>query len=335
MKEQKNNIKDINRYLDNFYATEEVHRLRELIRSEIGSESLDARMKELWIECLASREEPLYKEELLKREAERLLEERVGKAVTPKKRQWKLRLWSRVAASLLLLIVASWTVYYAAKDRHLSTTELTYQEVHVPYGEKKELLLPDGTTVLLNAGSHFSYPDKFMGEERQVKLNGEGFFSVAKDKSHPFVVSSRDLDIKVLGTVFNVKTYEEDELVSVAVRSGKVQVDTDGISSRLTSGEQITLNHRTKDYQKKTVEANSISSWRKGGLFFNETPIADVVRELNRIYNCKVRFEEGQNFNNLIVGEHDNKSIESVLKSIEYTSGIKCRKEGSEYILYK
>ena len=322
----------INRYLDNMYGADEIEQMQQLIRSEVGSEYLDERMREFWIECLDSATTGKQDKESLRREALRLIER--TKQSRTKQKKWRIPAWTKVAASVLFLVATSLTVYFVADDRFMNT-DVVYHELKVPFGQKEEITLADGSRVVLNAGSIFRYPERFTQEERNVYLDGEALFSVTSNIKQPFIVTSTNMAIKVLGTEFNVRTYGEDELAAVSVKSGKVQVMTEEMTTRLTSGDHITLNNRTKDFQKNKVELKSISYWVKGGLAFHETPIRDVAKELTRIYNHKIHFEKGQSFNNLIIGEHDNKSLEAVLKSIEYTSGIKFRKEGDDYILYK
>lgn len=292
----------------------------------------DERMAELWLECLETTDTKGQDREALKQEALRLIDALEHPAT--KRRNRNFPAWGKAAAAAALLVTISLSAWFFT-GKGAGDDEIAYLELTVPYGEKKEITLTDGSKVTLNAGSKFRYPGQFADGERDVYLDGEAFFSVAPDKKKPFKVISGNMAIKVLGTEFNVRTYGEDELASVSVRTGKVQVETGEMMSRLIAGDHITLNNRTKDFRKNTVEIKSITYWIHGGLAFHETPINDVAKELTRIYNHKIRFEKGQTFNNLIIGEHDNKSLESVLKSIEYTSGIKFRKEGEEYVLYK
>lgn len=123
----------------------------------------------------------------------------------------------------------------------------------------------------------------------------------------PFIVKTKRLDVRVLGTRFDVKSYSTDEIVSVSVESGKVQVDLPEAMMRLTAKEQVLINTVSGEYSKKT-EDRGVAVWMKGGLRFYSTPIRDVAKELERVYNCRIAFAPGQDFNNLITGEHDNKS---------------------------
>lgn len=208
-------------------------------------------------------------------------------------------------------------------------------EITTSFGEKRQVTLPDGTLLVLNSCSQVRYPDRFVGDLREVELEGEGYFRVARNEKMPFVVRTKRLDVQVLGTRFDVKSYSTDEIVSVSVESGKVQVDLPEAMMRLTAKEQVLINTVSGEYSKKT-EDRGVAVWMKGGLRFYSTPIRDVAKELERVYNCRITFAPGQDFNNLITGEHDNKSLEAVLKSIEFISGdIKYKKEGINVLLYK
>lgn len=327
MKEEKNEIhRKIDRYLDNLYTREEANSLLEELPQKEQLDYLEACSMKMWEESLEADRSVNLTDETSRREAIHLLQ-------SLRKKTYSIRPLLRIAACLTLVALAGWGVLYMGNSRSQEVAEL--QEMYVAYGDKKELKLSDGTIVILNSGTRIKYPVRFEGAERLVELSGEAFFSVAKDAEHPFIVATPQLQLKVLGTEFNIKVYDQDERAAVSVKSGKVEVETEEVVSRLIAGEQIQINTLTRDYRKEREDFNNISSWIKGGLFFNEAPIGDVVKELNRIYNCTIRFEEGQSFDNLIVGEHDNKSIESVLKSIEYTTGIKYRKEGAVFVLYK
>ena len=187
--------------------------------------------------------------------------------------------------------------------------------------------------VCLNSCSHVRHPNNFTGEERKIVLEGEGYFQVHRNEEQPFIVSTRRFDVRVLGTCFDIKSYSSDEIVSVEVESGKVQVDLPEAMMRLKGKEQVLINTISGEYSKRREERR-VAIWKKGGLRFNSTPIRDVAKELERMYNCHITFANGK-FNNLISGEHDNKSLEAVLQSIEYTSGIRYKKEGNHILLYK
>lgn len=217
---------------------------------------------------------------------------------------------------------------------YVSNQQISYLEASTSYGEHKEVILPDGTVLTLNSCSRVRYPNRFVVDERRIELEGEGFFQVSRNENQPFIINTHFFDVRVLGTSFNVKSYSSDETVMVDVESGKIQVDMPEAMMRLTANEQVRINTVSGEYSKER-EKHAVAVWRGGALRFDATPIHDVAKELERMYNCRITFAQGQSFENLISGEHDNKSLEAVLQSIEYSSGIHYKVSGQNVLLYK
>lgn len=252
------------------------------------------------------------------------------KHIEHKKRTWFRRVMTIAASVAAVIAIVTGSISYF---RYMSEQQITFAEISTSFGEKKRVELPDGTILVLNSCSQVRYPDSFQGDIRKVELEGEGYFRVAHNEDMPFIVQTKRLDVRVL-TRFDVKSYSTDEIVSVSVESGKVQVDLPEAMMRLTAKEQVLINTVSGEYSKKKEE-RGVAVWIKGSLRFNSTPIRDVAKELERVYNCQITFASGQEFDNLITGEHDNKSLESVLKSIEFISDINYKKEGRNILLYK
>ena len=313
MKDTKTEKDKLHRYLDDLYTRDDASQLLQSIKDSENQDILNELAAEVWEES--------------KREARQLL-----KRIEHKKRTW-FRRASVVAvstAAVIAIIIGSVNFF-----RYMNEQQVTLAEITTSFGEKRQVTLPDGTLLVLNSCSQVRYPDRFVGDLREVELEGEGYFRVARNEKMPFVVRTKRLDVQVLGTRFDVKSYSTDEIVSVSVESGKVQVDLPEAMMRLTAKEQVLINTVSGEYSKKT-EDRGVAVWMKGGLRFYSTPIRDVAKELERVYNCRITFAPGQDFNNLITGEHDNKSLEAVLKSIEFISGdIKYKKEGINVLLYK
>lgn len=144
-------------------------------------------------------------------------------------------LWYRlryVAAAAVLLLLSSTVAWYVSGNYYNDGAEL--QTLVAAYSEIKKVVLSDGTTVRLNSGSTLTYPKQFRGKERKVMLQGEGFFEVAKDKAHPFVVSAGGLNVKVLGTKFNIRGYADDDYITATLVEGSILVyDNDERSVKL------------------------------------------------------------------------------------------------------
>ncbi|NMH86755.1 FecR family protein [Flavivirga algicola] len=200
---------------------------------------------------------------------------------------------------------------------------LVYNKLTVPYGKRFDLILSDGTTVFLNSGSSIKYPVKFIkGFNRQVFLNGEAFFDVAKDKSHPFIVDTKELNVQVLGTKFNVQTYQEDSNIDVVLVEGRVGMDSQKTLDYkenevvLEPGFKGSFNKMQRSITTKKVNTSIYTSWMKGTVVFRNTPLKEIVKRLERLYNVSITinnedFIDNENFNASI--EVDNESIEQVL----------------------
>ena len=307
----KNNIR---RYLNGTYMMSEVDELHDTLRhaSEDGA-LLDEIASEVWEEAANERFNTVFAETKSYKEAQQLLR--------GLKRRHSLNFRSMgyaaigIAASFLIVFFS----FYWMKYTEVSTQQMT--AISTSFGEKKLVKLPDGSRIMLNACSTLHYPESFEGDVRKVQLKGQAFFEIARDEEKPFMVEAGKLHVQVLGTEFDVKSYSDDELVSVEVKSGKVEVTLPEATLRLTKSEQILVNTVSGDFNKKKGN-KEVASWRKGSLCFNSTPIRDVARELERIYNCHISFKEGQEFTNLISGEHDNQDLSSVLESLHFISGL-------------
>jgi len=319
--------KVIRRFLENFYTKEDTEQFFRDIRDRENDTLIDNIIWQLEEECGLLENPDTINYEQYKQEAKELLN-RLEKRKKMRLRQ--IAVYIATMASVLFLAVY---IYHYVKTTE--TSSVLYSEAVTSYGEKRRLMFSDSTRVVLNSRTNIAYPDNFGKNERRIRLSGEAYFDVNRDKT-PFIIETGRFDIQVLGTAFNVKAYDEDEIVSVAVNEGRVQVSMPEATLVLKPKEKITLNTRTGEIMKEIVRNNAHSSaWIQGWLCFDRTPIRDIARELERIYGCRIVFKEGDEFNNLISGEHDNRSLESVLQSIEYTSGIKYMKKDNEVLFYK
>ena len=322
-----NNKKDLfYRYIDNLYSTDDARNFLDMIRRPENKEKIETLATNVWEDVSSQRVLTGTELERYKKEGYFLL-----KRINTKKVSWlkRVAIVAASVAAVCLLVVGGISI-----GEYLNERQMVFKVVATSYGETKELKLADGTVVVLNSCSSVRFPDRFLSDERRIELEGEGYFQVQRNEEKPFIIHTSRFNIQVLGTSFNVKSYTTDELVSVNVESGKVQVDLPEAMMRLRANEQIQINTLTGDYEKDCV-LREVAQWRKGTLCFHETPIHDVAKELERIYHCSIIFDPEQNFKNLISGEHDNTNLEAVLRSIEYTTGIHYRKEGDIIRMYK
>ena len=322
----------IKRYIDGLYTRNEANEALQALAGPDG-ETLFNRLAD----TVAERAEacPPWTDEAERQRLDAEAAALLRQLTSPHKKNIPLRRkWLSVAAGIAALVSLSVCgVLYL--NRLSPKVSVDYREVAASYGEVKTVLLPDGTQVSLNACSRLVYPEDFANApQRTVTLHGQGFFKVARNERQPFVVKTANLDVKVLGTEFDIKSYAGDEVVSVNVKSGKVQVDMPDVSMKLYADEQFHYNILSNNLNKQAEELE-VAAWQHGELQFNNTPIQDVARELERVFHCTVTFAPGQCFDNKITGSHTNESVESVLESLAYISGIRYKKADGQYILYK
>lgn len=330
-KKQNKSSEYINHYLNDVYTKEEAQQFLFAVNED--STALEKKMKEVWAESESLNPPAQNEKEALKKEAISLLNKHKEEYVFLIPRR-VIRPFIKIAASIVILFMIG---FVGGKlFEYKSMDQLVTQEMKTSFGEIISIVLPDGTIVKLNSCSQISYPDKFNGDSRKIHLTGEAYFEVAKKEDQPFIVETKQFNVKVLGTVFNIKAYDGDETRTVSVESGKVQIDMPEAMMRLVANERMSYNIKSDEYNKHKGD-EKIGVWRDGYFLFEQTPFMDVIRELERTYNCKIKIKDQQVFDHLISGEHPKSSLENILKSIQLTTGIKYsfNENTNEILLYK
>jgi ferric-dicitrate binding protein FerR (iron transport regulator) len=230
-------------------------------------------------------------------------------------------LYSRVAA-VLLLPVLLFSIYYYLNPVNKGITT-PWVEVHSPYGARTQFSLPDGSTGWLNSGSIIKYPVRF-DSERTVTLNGEAYFDVVKNPDSPFTVDANQVKVKVLGTSFNVVSYDYDSISEVIVASGKVEVSSAGqiLASKLLPSERLVLNRSKNRFFKSKVDIQNYTSWKTGKLIFLNDSLGEVVRKISRFYNVDFEVKENVNRKELFRAILQEESLEEVLRYMKLTMSI-------------
>ena len=317
----------LKRFVDGLYTRKDADDLLKHFHAGKYNTEISEAMDNVWEEMEEDEVSSLQHQQY--REEARLLLSRIRK---PEKR-FSFIPYLRYVAIVAVILSIGWGGFRLIRSNQEKV--LTYTEVHVKNGEHKRIILPDGTSVTLNAGSYLRYPREFITDVRRIEMNGEAFFEVTRDEEKPFLIHTKDADVKVLGTSFNVKAFDMDEQLTVSVQTGKVQVDLPEAMMRLLPDEQFVMDKTKGEFQKRNEDSRLSTVWIKGGLYFNRTPIRTVVNELVRMYNRTIEFAPGAEYDDYIYGEHDNKSLEAVLKSIQYSTDIKYRIENDKIVLYK
>lgn len=198
---------------------------------------------------------------------------------------------------------------------------LVYNTLTVPYGKQFTVLLSDGTSVQLNAGTSIRFPENFLeGQERKVFIEyGEAFFDVAKDENNPFIVHTNDMDIKVLGTQFNVSAYPEDEAVSTVLVEGAVQLmDTSQQPKQalLQPGYQAVWKPQQAAFEIREADIDLHTGWRTGRIVLKSLAFHQMITKLQRHYDVQIQCNDAQLMNEVITATFDEEDIEDVLQLI-------------------
>lgn len=164
-----------------------------------------------------------------------------------------------------------------------------YAEVSTLSGENKEILLSDGTKVVLNSYSKLIFPETFIGDKREVFLTGEAVFNVAENEDMPFVVSVSGYDIEVLGTVFNVADYIDEDKSTLALKEGHVKVDIPGVAPiYLIENQGIIYNKTLNVVKKVAVNAGAVMAWTDGVTYFDGADIYEIIKMAERCFGIKI-----------------------------------------------
>lgn len=191
------------------------------------------------------------------------------------------------AAAMVIVVFLCVTIAFQT-GKSVIQNQLTQITIEAPYGSKTKLYLPDGTLVWLNAGSKMSYAQNFGINERTLSLTGEAYFEVIKNKKIPFKVHTNELDVKVLGTKFNFRNYEDDLEAKVCLLEGKVALNTKQKETILHPDQQALLDKKTGKLLISKTKAAYSAEWTNDRLYFDEALLPDIAKELERSYNIKI-----------------------------------------------
>lgn len=200
-------------------------------------------------------------------------------------------------------------------DQHLTLS--------TPKGGQYSVTLSDGTKVWLNAASSLSYPASFTGKERRVELVGEAYFEVHHNASQPFIVSTREQQIRVLGTSFNVNAYQDENKTVTTLVNGRVQLSRDGKNEapQLHPGEQSVL--AGAGFEIAEVDASLFVAWKDGQFRFKATPLTEVMRQIERWYNLDVDYTGIPSDIQIHASISRDKKLSAVLHALEKITDLK------------
>ena len=227
--------------------------------------------------------------------------------------------------------------YESDKKPSSGEEKQSWNHLMIPKGNAYELELADGTHVWLNAESELSYPTRFTGETREVRLRGEAFFDVAKNPDCPFVVRTDDVAVRVLGTSFNVSAYRSEQTASVTLVGGSVAVKANkGEEFRIVPSEQFCYDKNSRKSGIQVVDTEQYTSWTKGEYVFKNATLDEIFNKLLHWYDFSVRYQNEQLKNkhfSLVVDRRI--SLEQLLELISFTSDVQLEQNQGNIIIVK
>jgi transmembrane sensor len=205
-------------------------------------------------------------------------------------------------------------IYKVTEDRPSS---IVYNTLTTPRGGQFKLRLPDGSEVWLNAASSIKYPTTFAGNERKVEISGEVYFEIAHNASMPFKVSVNGMEVKVLGTHFNINAYNDEAAVKTSLLEGSISLTKAGAALTLKPGQQAQLAFAGNIHVTDDVDMDEVVAWKNGYFSFNMADLQAVMRQIARWYDVDIRYE-GKIPERFFGGKIDrNSNASEVLKILE------------------
>jgi ferric-dicitrate binding protein FerR (iron transport regulator) len=259
---------------------------------------------------------------------------RLGLGRLPRSRSY----WIAVAAAVLLLaaIPAALEVGYRL---HKEPAPVAWQEIVVPTAQTRSLLLPDGTRLTLNAGSRVTWPETFSGEVREIFLDGEVEADVAKDPERPFVIHSGEVDVRVHGTRFDLKSYRDATMVEVMLMEGSVSLGIPVPEGRrevlLTPGDLAQYDRRAGEVSLGKVATEGFRTFTDGGSFsFINIPLQDIAADLERTFGTHIIVADASIASQRFLAFFTNgESLDDILKLLAANGHLRiARKDGTVYI---
>lgn len=309
--------KQIEEVLAGIATPEDAKLVAEWFTTEEGSDYLEAAM---------TRDSELIKNEVADLYVNhdipsRQMLEQIRKNIRVKKLK---RICFRVAAVLIpVLFIIGFYIQLNSKVDLFGTSE--YEEVVVGKGERIQIMFQDGTRVYINSDSKLKYPKKFALNTREVFLEGEAYFVVAKNKNRPFIVNLNGPVIQVVGTSFNVQDYPENKDIVVCLDEGSINLTLPTEKKYpVRPGERLIYNKESNECTISRMEdMHRLSMWKQNVIVFKDTPLPEVIKVLNRWYDVDFRIEDERALTYVYTLTSDNTLLEKVLMDLEKIAPVK------------
>lgn len=331
----------IDKFLRNECSSEEEQQVGQYLLGSQGGEHIQQLMQHVWDAQDDETENDVDKKRLFEGIINDIIDEKVPtidvhqKASTESPVKGKVRQmsvanrWVKVAAVILLALGLTYVFYSMNETIETPVQVASDIEKYNPSGQRSRIVLRDGTKIFLNAESKITYSDQKYGVEfREVYLEGEAYFEVAKNPDVPFVVKTAELSTTALGTAFNVRAFKDENSTQVSLAEGKVKVMQMGEMQEVSAGIILSPDEEvifeSDNMSKRAFDPNRVLSWKDGVIYFQETDFQEAIQTLERWYNVKFEIRNLENLDGLKgTGTFKNETLENVLKALSYSLEFK------------
>ncbi|WP_315820773.1 FecR domain-containing protein [Paraflavitalea speifideaquila] len=299
------------KYLDNACSRQELEEFWQLMSELSENDLVLQELQEQWHH--EEHAHPTTHDELdrvFERVQQKIDKYESGYTTTPVLRLGRRRLYISVAASLLLCMAIGWWYFNRVPVQPPALAG------HIKENERRKIILPDGSTVILNHNSHLDYPAAFTDSVRVVTLTGEAYFDVQHDPHKPFIVHSGAFVTRVLGTAFNIKAYSTDSLVAITVERGKVQVQRQNNQkplSILVAGDQLIIDKQSEVPLLTKADVKQVIQWKNNDLLFDNIRFEEAAQLIGHHFNVELRFRNEALRNCRFTVDPAGKSLEEIL----------------------
>ncbi|WP_418502489.1 FecR family protein [Flagellimonas sp.] len=272
--------------------------------------------KLVW-DCYPKPSLPLRKEHFAKRVREEISQEPNSKRIFPNS---KMKTLVAVAAAILVGFVVHWSI----QDNEPKYTN----HIIALKGERKQVTLPDGSQIMVNANSELKYPEVFTEAKRDVWMQGEVYFDIMKDAGRPFTVKANGFEVQVLGTKFNVNT--KGKAKTVSLESGKVQVSLEdsGDKIQLRPKEELSWNAETGEVVKRNFDVSKTTAWKDNILLLHDLTLEEALLAINEFYGAEFMVSDSVVANKRVNAAFEDQDLDQFIQTLEFIADVKILKIG-------
>ncbi|MBN2611987.1 MAG: DUF4974 domain-containing protein [Bacteroidales bacterium] len=314
-----NKIQLLQKFFSGSITERELKSLFVWLNSEKGNLEYEMLSNKKWLSGEFEPVEPIDSAALFSR-----IEARMQDKKLLGRKQFLVRL--RNAAAIFVLGLLLPLTYFTVLNPQQSNNQTVYLKESLSNEKVRKTTLPDGTNVWLMSGSTITYPSSFSGENfRKVEIMGEAFFEVAKDASRPFILGLGEIGLKVTGTSFNVKNYDNEGHIDVVLKTGKVELykgnyNPDKQFVHVVPGQLASYEKGNPKFILREVNVDKHTSWINGTLLFRDDPLAEVLKKLARWYNVEIDVNDPKVSDYPFTATIKNENLEQVVDLLRFST---------------